>query len=277
MPFSQWSTTPADNATGVTDINWQEGQAPSSVNNSARQMMADLATAFGTGATVQFTAIELGHATQNTLTASGGNLSIENNVVYRAGGTDVPVTDGGTGASDVAGAQTNLGFVNTANSPGANEWARFTDADTIEGRTTAELITTLNAANTIQTVTANWKGDTGDPALVNGTTACRVEKHGNFLWVYIEVVMGSSTTYGTGNWYFTLPSPYDGNAAYNATGSGFVLDSGTAIYLGTPYIVSGTNKIYMVAHNSANFFNSTVPFSWATSDYLKFSIMYPLA
>ena len=43
--------------------------------------------------------IELSHACQNTLTGSGGCLSIQGNVVYRAGGTDVPVADGGTGAS----------------------------------------------------------------------------------------------------------------------------------------------------------------------------------
>ena len=41
--------------------------------------------------------IELGHATANTLSASGGVLSIEGAVVYSAGGTDVPVADGGTG------------------------------------------------------------------------------------------------------------------------------------------------------------------------------------
>ena len=31
--------------------------------------------------------------------------------IYRAGGTDVPLTDGGTGASDASGARTNLGLV----------------------------------------------------------------------------------------------------------------------------------------------------------------------
>ena len=43
--------------------------------------------------------IELSHASQNTLTASSGLLSIEGAVVYSAGGTDVPLADGGTGAS----------------------------------------------------------------------------------------------------------------------------------------------------------------------------------
>ncbi|NBV06668.1 MAG: hypothetical protein EBS06_05470 [Proteobacteria bacterium] len=40
MDLKYWSTTPANNATYDPDINWQEGQAPSTVNGSARQMMA---------------------------------------------------------------------------------------------------------------------------------------------------------------------------------------------------------------------------------------------
>jgi hypothetical protein len=53
--------------------------------------------------------IELSHACQNTLTGSGGCLSIEGNVVYRAGGTDVPVADGGTGASTLTDGGVLLG------------------------------------------------------------------------------------------------------------------------------------------------------------------------
>ena len=64
-------------------------------------------TATGTGAPVrgtspQISAIELSHATENTLTASSGVLSIEGNAVYMATGTDVAITDGGTGASTAA-------------------------------------------------------------------------------------------------------------------------------------------------------------------------------
>ncbi len=35
-----WSTTPANNQTSDSDINWREGQPPNTVNNSARAMMA---------------------------------------------------------------------------------------------------------------------------------------------------------------------------------------------------------------------------------------------
>lgn len=40
---NSWSTTPASNATADSSINWAEGQAPSSVNDSARAMMARIA------------------------------------------------------------------------------------------------------------------------------------------------------------------------------------------------------------------------------------------
>ena len=38
-----WSRTAASNANADSNVNWQEGQAPSSVNDSARSMMASLA------------------------------------------------------------------------------------------------------------------------------------------------------------------------------------------------------------------------------------------
>lgn len=57
-------------------------------------LVSDTTTALGIGS------INLGHATDTTIARSGaGDITIEGNAVYRAGGTDVPVTDGGTGRS----------------------------------------------------------------------------------------------------------------------------------------------------------------------------------
>src|SRR6185437_5521830 len=58
MTLYKWSQTAASDATADSTINWAEGQAPSSINDSARAMMAacakyrdDVAGAIGTGGT----------------------------------------------------------------------------------------------------------------------------------------------------------------------------------------------------------------------------------
>jgi len=54
--------------------------------------------------------VELGHASDTTLSrASSGDVNIEGNIIYRAGGTDVPVSDGGTGASTLTDGGVLLG------------------------------------------------------------------------------------------------------------------------------------------------------------------------
>lgn len=57
-------------------------------------------TGLATSDSPEFTAINLGHASDTTLArASAGNITVEGNTLYRAGGTDVAVGDGGTGTS----------------------------------------------------------------------------------------------------------------------------------------------------------------------------------
>jgi microcystin-dependent protein len=75
MTLYKWSTTAANNATADSTINWAEGQAPSSVNDSARAEMAavakfrdDIAGAITTG----------GSSTAYTVTSSQGFNSLAN-------------------------------------------------------------------------------------------------------------------------------------------------------------------------------------------------------
>jgi hypothetical protein len=91
--------------------------------------------------------LQLGHASDTTIArSSAGNVTIEGNAIYRAGGTDVPVADGGTGSSTASGARTNLGLGSLA-----------------------VVSATLGSLATLSTVNnAQWSGT--DLALANGGT-----------------------------------------------------------------------------------------------------------
>lgn len=72
----QWSTTAATNATADPSINWAEGMSPSSVNDSARAMMAATAAWRNDISAVNTTA---GSSTAYTLTTSEGVTSPPSN------------------------------------------------------------------------------------------------------------------------------------------------------------------------------------------------------
>ena len=80
------------------------------VLDDTTQAAAQTTLGLGTGDSPQFTGVNVGHASDTTVTrASAGDLNVEGNIVYRAGGTDVPVADGGTGASSLTDGGVLLG------------------------------------------------------------------------------------------------------------------------------------------------------------------------
>lgn len=58
-----------------------------------------------------------------------------------------------------------------------------------------------------QSYTPQWLASTTNPAIVNGTIAGNYMQAGKLVLFRIRLVMGSTTTYGTGVYSFTLPVP----------------------------------------------------------------------
>jgi hypothetical protein len=116
----------------------------------------------GTGDSPQFTAINLGAASDTTLSRTGaGDIAVEGNAVYRAGGTDVPVTDGGTGSSTASGARTNLAAA--AASQAGEQISGFIASPSDKSYTIAldmkhaGTITEVTTKSASGTCTATWK------------------------------------------------------------------------------------------------------------------------
>lgn len=92
------ATLTAIGALAVTDGNIIVADGSTWVAESGATARTSLG--LGTGDSPQFTGINVGHASDTTITrASAGDIAVEGNTVYRAGGTDVAVADGGTGTS----------------------------------------------------------------------------------------------------------------------------------------------------------------------------------
>src|SRR5688572_28327966 len=55
--------------------------------------------------------------------------------------------------------------------------------------------------------TPTWTGTGTNPAIVNGTIGGRYLQAGKLVIGNFQIVMGSSTTFGTGSWLVGLPVP----------------------------------------------------------------------
>lgn len=169
--------------------------------------------------------IDLGSATDTTLARSGaGDVSIEGNVIYRAGGTDVPVTDGGTGSSTAGGARTNLGLGTAAVQNTGTSGANVPLLNT--GVTWSGGIATFGGSGSANGVAASFNATmTGNSAAVvdvtlNGSPA---DDRRLIRFIYSSAEQGSVQKNGLGVTYFTSS---DGRLKENRRP---ILDSGDII------------------------------------------------
>lgn len=155
------------------------------------------------------------------------------------------------------------------------------DADKVDGRDSTYLLDLPNATNwaTASLVwasyTPTWAASGTQPVLNNGTMTGRYLQIGKLVFFDISLQPGSTTTFGTGNYTWSLPviaSSSFGAGACPAT----ILDSGTTNYLGIAVRVSATT-FSINLDNSASVAGQTTPMTWANGDVLRVSGFYEAA
>lgn len=122
-----------------------------------------------------------------------------------------------------------------------------------------------------QTYTPTWTGSSVNPALGNGTLTGRYFKYGNRCKVEIALSIGSTTTLGTGEWFFSLPFTTDSLAGTNGMA--------VAVHSGSYYTLAsqcGTSvaKCYALSNASSSPVGAAAPFAWASGDTLTITLDY---
>lgn len=250
-----------------------------------------LKIAGNTSGTTTLAASAVAGTTTVTLPATTGT-------VYVTGGTDVDVADGGTGRSTgttaysliatgttATGAQQTLANGATTQilvGGGASALPVWTTATgtgapvrgtspTITTPVVDQFGTSSGLGATWTSWTPTWTSSGTAPAIGNGTLTGSYKQIGKLVHFRIKFVGGSTTTWGTGNYFITLPvTGWTGIAANDSINlSGYGEDAGvTGLTLETGRMFD-TSKMYILMRTNAaaSQWAQTFPFTWGTSDY----------
>lgn len=123
----------------------------------------------------------------------------------------------------------------------------------------------------VMSYTPTWRAAGTQPAIGNGTMDGKFAVVGNEVMWAMKQLMGSTTTYGTGQYTYDLPCT---PAAFHTTtlpttglsASGYAEDNGVAGYAlnSSRYIATGKMTPQV---NTGQIFGQTTPHTWGNADY----------
>jgi hypothetical protein len=118
-----------------------------------------------------------------------------------------------------------------------------------------------------------WTATITNPSIGNGSITFDVDIVGGMCFYSLNLVIGSTTTLGSGEWLFSVPF----TPTTSAIGSVYVLNSGVAYVTAVCKVSPSGTVIGCYADGSATGFNSTSPIAWNAGDELRLSIAYPIS
>lgn len=116
---------------------------------------------------------------------------------------------------------------------------------------------------------ASWTGATTNPVLGDGTLSAAYRLIGKTLHLRLYLLVGTTTTLGSGDWRFSLPAGVTAKAGVIQAMHCYLLDPGSTNYAASAHCgpVSGFYDRLIVSHGTANV-GAAHPFAWGNGDSL---------
>lgn len=116
------------------------------------------------------------------------------------------------------------------------------------------------------------------PSLGNGTLNARYTRKGNLISFQIDLILGSTTTLGTGTLYFSLPRADYSFIVQAAIGTAWMTNNaGSQAAVGAVQVVPGAGKVQISVVTSGaanNVSGGNVPVTWDTGSVIRLSGSY---
>lgn len=129
--------------------------------------------------------------------------------------------------------------------------------------------------------TPTWTASTTNPVLGNGTLSGRYLKIGRTVHRVIDLLTGSTTTYGSGTYAFAMPAA--AVSGVNQVGDAQAV-GGSSRYAGHILITGGssTSACYfpdsgLIPVSRLSTMSPTIPFTWASAFQMRACITYEAA
>lgn len=123
-----------------------------------------------------------------------------------------------------------------------------------------------------------WTAATANPAIGNGVLRGRYTLRGRMCLVNIYLIIGSTTTLGTGDWRFSLPFTVKNGVVYTYIGNAHLRDSGANNYerfvFANPGGVDLRTFVQLDNATNVNVLNATTPWAWGSGDSMNLQIEY---
>ena len=153
---------------------------------------------------------------------------------------------------------------------------------TVRGNTTVGAECINGSGNTDHNIelsnvsyTPVWTAASVNPAIGDGSIAGKYSVTGRRCKVDVALGAGGTTTFGTGEYSFSLPIAV-ATGAVRSVGSVKALDSGTAHLTGSVVADATSLTAAVFFNNTASAMSPTVPITWASGDQMSFTIEYDI-